>query len=258
MTEEAVQIAFGDFVNSEDHRQETGLPGKEENMYIPKPDIVYRPSGEFEDMLKVDAMPRKAALALSALSLDPTITDVEMRLKEVFIFDNRDPGKGDIYLVTVVADNLSQEPITLEVRTFEDIHDNEALQLGAAGLTMYRNPQGKIPRFLDYRILVSESDHEMRQAGDVVNEIRTNDQFKAVRDNLIAMAATAQPTVALITAAVDLVVGLIARILKMNRDDQIMYIAGSFNDKIDDLGVQYGLVAHKNAYARVAYQVLAA
>jgi hypothetical protein len=227
-------------------------------MYIPKPDIVYRPSREIEYRLMINAMPRKAAEALRALSLDPSITDVEMRLKEVFIFDNRDPGKGDIYLVTVVADNLSVEPFTIEIKVFEDIHDNEALPLGPAGLTIYRNPQGQTPRFLDYRILVMESDQEIRQAGDVLNEIRNNDQFKEVRGNLIAMAATGQPTVALITAAADLVIGLIAQILKMNRDDQIIYVAGSFNDKIDDLGVKYGLIAHKNAYARLAYQVHAA
>lgn len=157
-----------------------------------------------------------------------------------------------------MTDSLAPEPLTLEIKTFEDIHDNEALQGGPAGLTMYRNPQGKIPRFLDYRIMVMESDQEIRRAGEVLNEIRNNDQFKAVLDNLIAMAAVGQPTVALITAAIDLVVGLIAQILKMNEDDQIIYIVGSFNDKIDDLGVKYGPIAHKNEYARVSYQVLAA
>lgn len=227
-------------------------------MYIPKPDILYRPSGELENMLMINAMPIKAASVLKALSLDPSITDVEVRLKEVFIFDNRDPGKGDIYLVNVVTDNLSVEPFTLTIKTFEDIHDNEGLQIGPAGLTIYRNPQGKVPRFLDYRIMVMESDQEIRQSGEVINEIRNNDQFKAVRENLIAMAAVAQPTAALITAATDLVIGLIAQILKMNEDDQIIYVAGSFNDKIDDLGVKYGPIAHKNEYARVSYQVLAA
>lgn len=58
--------------------------------------------------------------------------------------------------------------------------------------------------------------------------------------------------------AATLVVGVISQILKMNQDDQIIYIAGSFNDKIDDLGVKYGLIAHKNKYARVGYEVLAA
>jgi hypothetical protein len=227
-------------------------------MYFPRPDITYRPSGELERLLAVEAMPAKAARSLRALSMDPSITDVEMRLKEIFVFDNRDPGKGDIYLVTVVTDSLAQEPFTLEIKAFEDIHDNEALQVGPAGLAIYRNPEGEIPRFLDYRIIVMESDQELRKAGEILGEIRTNDQFKTVRDNLIAMAVTAQPSVALLTAATDLVVGLIAQILKMNEDDQIIYIAGSFNDKIDDLGVKYGPIAHKNKYARVSYEVLAA
>jgi len=227
-------------------------------MYTPIPDIIYRPSGELERMLTTNIMPSKAAKALNALSLDPKIKDVEMRLKEVFIFDNRDPGKGDIYLITVVTDNLASEPFTFQVKTFEDVSDNEALQIGPAGLSIYMNPQGKIPRFLDYRILVMESDHEIRKASDILNDIRNNDQFKTVRDNLIAMAVTEQPTVTLITAAADLLIELISQILIMNKDDQIIYIVGSFNNNIDDLGVKYGPIAHKNKYARVKYQVVAA
>lgn len=227
-------------------------------MYVPKPDILYRPSGEIGDLLMIDAMPSKAAAALRALSLDASITDVEMRLREVFVIDVRDPGKGDIYVVTVVADDLGQEPLTLSIKTFEDIPDRTALPLAPQGVTVYRNPKDRIPRFLDYRILVMESDHEIRQVGEALSEIQTNDQFKIVRENLVAVATSAQPAAALITAGTDLVVGLIAQILKMNKDDQIIYIVGSFNDKIDDLGVKYGPIAQKNAYARVAYQVLAA
>ena len=227
-------------------------------MYIPQADIVYRPSEELERMMMFGAAPKKAMVALGSLSLAPSITDVEMRLKEVYIINNRDPGKGDIYLVTVATDSLAPEPFTLEIKSFEDIPDKSALQLGPGGLTIYRNPQGNVPRFLDYRILVMESDHDIRKAGEVLDEIRNTDQFTTVRDNLIAMAATGQPTVTLVTAASDLVLGLIAQILKMDRDDQIIYIVGSFNDKIDDLGTPYGLIAHKNNYARVAYQVLAA
>jgi len=103
-----------------------------------------------------------------------------------------------------------------------------------------------------------ESDHELREGGEVLNELRNTDQFKELRANLIAMAATGQPTGALITEAAELVIRLIAQILKMNKDDQIIYVAGSFNDKIDDLGVPYGPIAHKNDYARIVYQVFAA
>lgn len=226
--------------------------------YIPEPDIVYRPSGEFDRSLYMDALPGKAKDAIRILSLDPNIKDIEMRLMEVFIFDNRDPGKGDIYLLTVVADSLSPEPLNLLVKAFEGIRDNEPLQLGPAGLTIYRNPQGKIPRFLDYRIMVMESDQELRDAGELLEEIRGKDQFKIIRDSLIAMAGVGGPIPPLVTSSVDLVMGLISHVLKMNKDDQIIYIAGSFNDRIDDLGVKYGPIAHKNPYAKVLYQVIAA
>jgi len=227
-------------------------------MYLPQPDIIYRPSEELDRMIMYSSVPGKAIGALRALSLDSSITDVEMRLKEVFIIDNRDPGKGDIYITTVVTDSLAPEPFRIEIKSFEDISSNTELQLGPGGFTIYRNPEGSIPRFLDYRILVMESDHKIRTAGEVLDEIRNNNQFKTLRDNLIAMATTGQPTTALVTAASDLVLGLLAKTLKMNRDDQIIYIVGSFNDKIDDLGTVYGLIPHKNNYGRVAYQVLAA
>jgi hypothetical protein len=226
--------------------------------YIPEPDVIYRPSGELERFLSMDALPEKASKAIRALSVDPNIKDVEMRLMEVFIFDNRDPGKGDIYLLALVADGLAPEPLNLVVKGFEGVGDNEALQIGPGGLTIYRNPQGNIPRFLDYRIMVMESDQELRDAGELVEEIRGKDQFKLIKDSLIAMAGVGAPIPALISSAVDLLMGLISQVLKMNKDDQIIYIAGSFNDRIDDLGVRYGLIAQKNRYAKVTYQVLAA
>ena len=74
---------------------------------------------------------------------------------------------------------------------------------------------------------------------------------------VISLISNANPTIALVTAASDLVIGLISRILKMNKDDQIMYAVGSFNDKIDDLGVKYGAIVQKSDYARIKYQALA-
>ena len=224
-------------------------------MYIPVPDIVYRPSGDVRTHVALGALPTKVLGTLRALSLDPAIENVRMSLKEVYVIDNRDPGKGDIYLVTIVTDNLSPEPFGLTIKTFEDIHDKEALQIGPGGLAIYRNPAERIPRFLDYRILVVESDQELREAGKVLDEIRQDDTYKSFRDSLLAAASVSQPATALIVAASDFFVGLVARVLKMNKDDQLIYIAGSFDDAFDDLGVRYGLVAHKNAYAKVSYQV---
>jgi hypothetical protein len=226
--------------------------------YKPVPDIVHRPSEALRESTALGDLPSKVLESLETLSLDPSITNVRMSLKEVLVIDVRDVGKGDIYLVTLATDGVSLEPMALTIKTFEDISDGEALQLGPAGLAIYRNTEGKIPRYLDYRIMVVESDQELRDAGQVIQEIRDDATFKSFRDNLLGITGAGQPLIALATAAADFSMGLISRILKMNRDDQLIYIAGSFDDVFDDLGVKHGLVTHKNTFVKVSYQVEAA
>jgi hypothetical protein len=226
--------------------------------YVPEPDVVFRPSESLRDAAALGTLPPKIGDLVGTLGLDPSVKNVRMSLKEVFVIDARDPGKGDIYLVTLVTDSVGPEPMSLTVKTFNDISDGEALQIGPAGLALYRNPPGQLPRYLDYRILVAESDQELRDAGAVLDEVRNDATFKGFRDSLLKVTGATAPTIALATAAADFVMGLVARILKMNRDDQLMYIAGSFDDAFDDLGVKLGMVAHKNTYAKVTYQVEAA
>jgi hypothetical protein len=226
--------------------------------YAPEPDVIYRPSEALRAAAALGTLPTKLESAVQTLGLDPAIRNVRMSLKEVFVIDNRDPGKGDIYLVTLVTDSIGAEPMKLEVKTFNDVRDAEALQIGPAGLAMYRNEPGKLPRYLDYRILVAESDQELRDAGGVIDEVRNDGTFKSFRDGLLKLTGAAAPTIALATAAADFTMSLMGRILKMNRDDQLIYIAGSFDDAFDDLGVTLGPVAHKNSYAKVTYRVEAA
>jgi len=223
--------------------------------YKPVPDIVHRPSEALRESTARGDLPPKVLESLESLSMDPSIANVRMSLKEVFVIDVRDVGRGDIYLVTLVTDGVSPEPMALTIKTFDDIADGEALQLGPSGLAIYRNPVGTIPRYLDYRIMVVESDQELRDAGQVIQEIRDDATFKSFRDNLLGITGAGQPLIALATAAADFSMGLIARILKMNQDDQLIYVAGSFDDVFDDLGVKHGLVSHKNTFAKVSYQV---
>jgi hypothetical protein len=227
-------------------------------MFVPVPDIVHRPSGALREAIVAGGLPPKAADAVRGLSRDAAITNVRFSLKDVYVIDNRDPGKGDIYLVTVVADNLNTDPISLSVKTFEDIPDRTALPIGPDGLAFYRNEPGRVPAFLDYRILVMESDQEIRDAGALLDEVRQDATFKSFRDGLLAVTGATAPAVSLATAASDFVIGLVARILKSNRDDQLIYVAGSYDAAFDDLGVTHGLVTHKNAYAKVSYRVEAA
>ena len=223
------------------------------------PDIVYRPSSDVENLLASRGTYSKVRSVFKTLSLDPSITDIEMRIKQVRILNNQEfIGTGDIYIVVVAVDDLSKKPITMQVKTFEGVRNNDELTLGPAGLAVYRNPKGQIPRFLDYRLIVMESDQEKRDFGKLLADVEADTQFKSVRDGLIAMATATQPAAALVIAAADTIVNVISRVLKADRDDQVIYIAGSFNDKIDDLGVKLGPITQKNRNAIVTYQVMSA
>lgn len=219
------------------------------------PDVVHRPSERQRQAAALGVGPQPPDAGTRALA--PSVSQVRMSLKDVLVSDPRDIGRGDIYLVTLVADNVGPEPIEMAVRTFHDIRKGERLQLGPAGLAMYRRT-APLPAFIDYRILVAESDQGLRDAGGILDEVRADETFKSFRDSLLKVTGATAPTIALATAAADFTMNLVARILKANRDDQLIYIAGSFDDAFDDLGVPEGLITHRNDFVAVQYQVEAA
>ena len=219
------------------------------------PDVIHRPSEA--QRLAAAAGAAVEAPGARPRALDPALRHVRMSLKDVLVIDNRDLGRGDIYLVTLVTDNLGPEPMEMSVKTFDDIAKHEHLTLGPAGLAMYRR-SAPLPSFLDYRILVAESDQGLRDAGAVLDDVRADATYKSFRDNLIKVAGATAPAAALATAAADFTMQLVARILKANRDDQLMYVAGSFDDAFDNLGVPLGVVTHRNTFAEVKYVVEAA
>jgi len=226
-------------------------------MYKPTPDVKFMPSPEyvFRRVTK-DMEPKRIERPISK-GVPTTVTDVEIRLKEVFIIDNRDVGKGDIYLTCVAVDNVNPEPFKLEVKTFESVPKKSNLTIGPAGLAIYRNPEGKIPRFIDFRIMIMESDQELRDAGSVISEVREDQEYKDVVKEISTAVAASNPFAAVFVGAADILIGIIARILKMNQDDQIMLLPGYFNDKFDDLGLKYSPFPAENQYAKIMCEVLA-
>ena len=195
------------------------------------PDVVHRPSAA----LRQAAIGRgpAARAPMQASALDPAMRQIRMSLKDVLVIDNRDIGRGDIYVVTVVADDIGPEPIAMTARTFQDIRKGQRLTLGPSGIAMYRHGL-PLPAYLDYRILVAESDQGLRDAGALLQQVRADATFVSFRDSLIKVAATGAPAAALATAAADFTLQLVGRILASNRDDQLMYVAGSFDDAFDN------------------------
>lgn len=224
-----------------------------------EPDIIERPSWRLIQDLERGIVPESARATLMTLALEPTITDVLVRLKKVQILNIHEPfydKAGEIYLVTSVIDGLAEKPIVLDVKTFPGIKENDFLDIGDPGVAIYHNPPRKLPRFLDIRIQIIESDRKLRDAGKVLTEISNDQKFKDIQKVLSTLATTTTPLLTTVVDLTDKVANIIGGILKMNKDDQICYYAATFTDKFDNLG--HGQHRHTKPHeAEFSYEILA-
>jgi len=212
------------------------------------PDVVFAPSLA---LFQAEALGQLASLPLPA-----TTTQAQLSLRRVFIKRKSDLlGPGEIQIISVVTDGVSTEPIQLHSEVFEGIRRKTELPLGPGGLTLYRTTTGKIPEFLDYRILIIELDEDVRQAGTILDAVRQDTQFDQFRAALLTAAAVAAPPAALITAATDLTLNILTRLLKADKDDQLLLVQGSFSNTFDELGTRYGLINQSSRSAEISYEV---
>lgn len=219
------------------------------NMNLLEADVVFEPSA---------AMRREVmAGTLVARSLPPTVEAVRLVLQDVYVKRHGELNRAEVQVVTVVTDGISAEPIQLCSETFEGVKKWSHLTLGEGGITLYRTDAQRIPQYLDYRILITELDGDIRAIGAMLDEVRQDEQFNAARTALLAAAAVAAPPAALITATSDLALNLLARVLKANKDDQLLLVRGSFDNAFDDLGTTLGPITKGNERADITYQVQA-
>ena len=213
-----------------------------------QPDTVFEPSA---------VLGQQALLGnISRAALPLTTRAVRMSLKSVFINKFKEIGRGEIQVLSIVTDGVSQEPIQLCAETFKGVKRKTSLGIGPGGITLYRtNSANQIPPFLDYRILITELDEGSRQTGDLLDQVRQDSQFQTFKESLLAVTAFTAPQIALIGAATDFTLNIITKILKANKDDQAFLLRGSYNNAFDSLGVGFGEVAQGNGNATLKYQV---
>jgi hypothetical protein len=197
-------------------------------MYEMTPDRIIRPTFGF-----VDA--GRQAVAPKVRALKPDAKVAQLNLTGVYIIDNHEIGDGEVFLISTIVDGISKEPITVELKTFHGVKDDSALPLVDPGVTLYQNMQ-EVPTFLDWRLIIGESDSPIRDKGAFLKELAKDDDWKSVTATLKTALSTANPVAGVVVGLVDGLVGVIGRIMEINNDDQIGYLAVSYNKTLDDLG----------------------
>ncbi len=146
-----------------------------------------------------------------------------MRLQEVKIKGwntkwGRLVRKVPIYIITTVVDGSKENPIKLQLKSFNNVERGTILSIGNLGVSMYYK-KGKLPEFLDTRILIVRSKDSYRYAGGLLHKINQNSEFLDAVKELSVLSGNPLA----ILSQVDSIIDIIAKILILQRDDQLLY-----------------------------------
>jgi hypothetical protein len=181
----------------------------------------------------------------------PQTGSILVRLKKVKIlnWNSRWKRKVSIYVFTTVLDETSKNPVSLDLKTFDHVKKGDELSLGKPGVAMYQKT-GMLPGFLDMRILVARSKQGYRAAGDLLIEISKNKDYKNAVSELISIAGG---PVSVLINKFDLIVGLIGAILKLQKDDQLLFYPATVTRDFD--GYLPGLHCDIKRYVDFCYEI---
>lgn len=184
---------------------------------------------------------------------------IELKLNNVAILDLFDGpfeavfgGSNEVKIVSLVFDGSAKEPFKFEVGSFPNIKKNQSLPFGDAGLAVYFSEPDKLPRFLDWRLLIIEDDSDVRNAGKVIQQIQGTSEYKAIVDVIPTLV---NPTWGAIIQITSGVISLIAKAMEQNQDDIISLFAATYTLPFDRLGVGKHTFFQEER-SRVNYEIL--
>lgn len=137
-----------------------------------------------------------------------------------------DLGKNEIGIITIAIDANGVSNPTPSVFTNSFFIPNVKkwtwVKFGGQGRIVYgpKNPGS----FVYYNVLFVESDQDVREFGDTLQEIFDSSEAKTIIQTL----ATINPTALLITSVVSALGKLVGKILSKNKNDLIYSTEGSF------------------------------
>jgi hypothetical protein len=128
-------------------------------------------------------------------------------------------------LDTVIAEaNHLAQSSCLEV---DGVKDNQTLLFGDSGLVMFTSDH--IPEKLDVQLWVIESDEDVRSFAIEADKVLDSDAFKGLFAAVEATLAITNPVLSGVIAVGGVVINILRKKLRENKDDLVGYWQASFN-----------------------------
>jgi hypothetical protein len=161
------------------------------------------------------------------------IDEITLKKTDPKIIDWLMPDEMDVYLSTLAIDDIGPKttPLNLSV---EKMRGKKGERLPLQEPQIYRNPEGKIPRYIDYWVSLTKSKEKTREAGEILFDVLKDENFNKVVDMLSSLT---NPPVEIIKVASKILLSITAKYLQEVSDKQLLFTAGTLNKNIDNLGV---------------------
>lgn len=124
------------------------------------------------------------------------LTGIELRLKEVFIKDNKTPqllffpGLASFYMIVVVLDDKTKEPVQLDLKGFRGVDDETHLLVDQ---TIYywksNNPSDQYPSQVHVLVSVIKSKNGLRNTGKILQGLKEDARYKEIVSSLSTLVA---------------------------------------------------------------------
>lgn len=202
-----------------------------------------------------------AKVAFEQIRTSKELTGIELRLKEVFIKNNKTPrflffpGLASFYMVVVVLDDKAKEPVQLDLKGFKGIDDEDHLMIDK---TIYYwksdNPSNQYPSQIHALVSVIKSKDGLRNTGKIMQSIKGDTRYKAILSTLSeVVSAPAGAAVGVISDITVELGDLIGSFLEKVEDKPVFTWFQSFTDisgEYDKLGES--VKKRENKYATVS------
>lgn len=185
---------------------------------------------------------------------------LDLAVQNVHVINTKE-WSAEVYVIAYCIDDKVKkvedllDPKLLTGKIEENINDGDDLTLGPGGILCYNKKDDNVPGFLSWAIAVYESDQGLRDFGNVLEEVGKDDRFKAITIAIVALLTAGSPAAILTGVAVEMV-GLIGKILKLNKDDQLFMVQDYYDTDLDKEGIKtVRTVIRSNENIRLQYKL---
>lgn len=213
-----------------------------------------------DDILYKNPIIETSSSILGDIDNSASVSGVELRLLPPYIKDNKTepflffPGKASLYcLVIVVGDADNQLIGGIDLQGFPRIGDHEYLPINK---TIYywqsADLSSKSPNQIHVFCSVVKSKKGLREAGEIMSQIKDDSDYKSIAGQIASMASKATP----VTAALDLITSIAkvaGKYLKNVEDKPIGSIVNSYTTLHGDFD-KLGINKHKYTTTNVDFE----